>query len=371
MRWHAVILALLLMGATSAAAADQPAAEKDPKQQARDDIAKDMRDLPSLGEHRLDEVVSFSNIGGMLRPVTRLSPTGLSTVRLTGLHGFATVRVLSRETIKSAGADRFIEFSYRDLDVPGTIEVVTEVDCGPSTVQISRGMELPGDALLQVQLIRSEATDPHSIILYIQTVPPSGMSLPARRISAASLADLARKDPPDVDVYLRPIFRMFGAEQVAFAVEDKAACQVLADWYPVDPGVAAATDAAVDGLGAESFADREAALQRLRDLGEPAAIHLMTSSVRALNDEQTTRVELFLAPYRPFTDEQAQRLRHDPDFLLDCLFNSDPTIRKLALTQCRRSTRQPINLDLNLTGSALDDAVTAVRQSLLNSSTQP
>jgi hypothetical protein len=358
MRWQRFILAFVLLGALAAA-------EKDPKQQARDDAARDLRDLPSLGEHRLDEVVSFAVIRGVLRPVTQLAPTGMSTVRLTGMRGFATVRVLGRETIKSSGAEKFIEFTYHDLDVPGTIQVITEVDCGPSTVQISRGVELPGDGLVQVQLIRSDVTDPSSIILYMQTVPPRGVSAPARRISGASLSELAWKDPSDVDVYVRPIFRMFGAEQMAFAVEDKTACQVLADLYPVDPATAAATDAAVGGLGAESFADREAALARLRELGEPAAIHLLASPGRSLSEEQATRVELFLAPYRPLGEGQAQRLLHDPDFLLDCLFNSDPTIRKLALEQCRRTTRQTINLDLSLTGEALDEAVTELRHRLV------
>jgi hypothetical protein len=281
-------------------------------------------------------------------------------VRLAGLSGLATVQ-----------AEKVFQFSYRDLDVPGTIQVMTEVASGPNTVQISRMAELPDDGLVSVQLIRSEVTDPGLVLLYVQTIKPGGKAGPARRITAGSLPELARKDPADVDAYLRPIFRMFAAEARVFAVDSKTACQALADLYPVDAATAAAADAAVSGLGADSFADREAALQRLRDLGEPAAIHLIQSRGRALSDEQTMRVELFLAPYRPLGDDEMPRQRQNPDFLLDCLFNSDPQIRRLALEQCRRVIGRPISLDLNLAPPAFDDAVTALRQTLVNPTTQP
>jgi len=120
-----------------------------------------------------------------------------------------------------------------------------------------------------------------------------------------------------------------------------------------------------------SYPDREAAMNRLRQLGEPAALYLMNADSRSWSVEQSTRVDLFLAPYRPLSDEAANELHSDPDFLLDCLYSSDAVIRRMALDQLGNVAGKRIDLDPRLSSPALDDSIAKLRLSLVRSDTRP
>jgi hypothetical protein len=177
--------------------------------------------------------------------------------------------------------------------------------------------------------------------------------------------------PSEVNTYLRPIFRMLGQEQTVFQVDPKTAYQVFSPAWKTDAATIAATDAAVAGLRADSYSDREAAMNRLRRLGEPAALYLMNVDSRSWSIEQAMRVDLFLAPYLPLNDQTAAQLRTDPDFLLDCLYDSEAQIRRLALDQLRDVTGKSIDLNPDLSGRALVDAVTKLRLAISPAATQP
>jgi hypothetical protein len=357
----AIFLTVLLLGPPRAPGqATQPGAEEQ-RQAARAEIEKEMGALPYLGEHDLSDVLSFTMRDGKIFPVTRLPVGDEGYVKITGLGGWTKVRVIGRETLHTADDEHYLQWNNRDLGAGTTIEVSTEVYSSPSVVNVSRETELPDDGMTSVQFIQSAGADKNAVALYIQTVYSEGRSPPARRISGASLADLAESNPAEVNQYLRPIFRMFGQEQVVFEVDSRTAYQVLSELYPIDPATAAAVSAAVNGMAADSYADREAAMKKLRDLGEPAAVDLMRSNPGHLSSEQTMRIELFLVPYLPLADDAARRLSVDVNFLLDCQFSRDPVIRDLAGRQYKNVTGKALALDTHLTGRALGDAVAALR----------
>jgi hypothetical protein len=342
----------------------------DQKLNAAAQIAKEMAGLPSLGEHDLDEVIRFSMENDRVEPVTRLPVTGpgFATITLKGLPGRTKVAVWSNETIHSAAGKHFLELYYRDLTVPNTIDVYTEVTSNPESVMISQAADLDDTGLWQVTLIQSAEQGPQAVSMYIQT----DNGKPSRRYAAGSLAQLVLEYPAQADVFLRPIFRQFRQEQVVFAADSKTAYQVLADFWPADPAIAesvrkvsAAADAAVAGLAADSYTDREAALARLRGLGEPAALYLMKNRGTHLTPEQTTRIELFLAPFRPLPADEADSLKSDADFLLDCLFCPDGDIRRMALNRIQAVFGKKIELSPELSGTKLDEIVTHLREELV------
>jgi hypothetical protein len=354
------LTAILLLPPRAPAQVTQPS-EDDQRQAARADIEKEMRTLPFLGQRDLSDVISFTLRDGKIFPVTRLPVGDWAYVKITGLDGWARVRVLGRETLHAAAGEHYLQCVYREIGAGRVLEVQTEVYSSPSSVSVSREEELPGDAFMSVQFIQSAAADNNAVSFYIQSVQPEGTSPPPRRFSAASLANLAESDPADVNQYLRPIFRMLGQEQVVFEADARAAYQALSQLYLIEPGTIRAVDAAVSGLGADSYADREAAMEKLRDLGEPAAIALMRSGERRLNAEQSMRINFFLAPYRPLADNEARKLSEDVNFLLDCQFSRDSVIRELARRQYELVTGKALSLDEHLIGRALGDAVAALR----------
>lgn len=365
----AFILAAVLL--TAALCAAQESSDlRDLKLQAKAEIEKEINGLPSFGRHDPQEVITFTLQDGKIHPVTRLPITGADyhSVRLTGLPGWAKVSVLGKETIHTAGDREYIQFLYRDLSVPGTIDVYTEIYSNPDSVNISQEAELPNDGIRSVQLVQAAAEGPRAVALYIQTLLSDGSSL-RRSCSGASLAELCQTNPAVIDRYVRPIFRMLRQEQVVFEVDARTAYQVLRDLWHTDPATAAAADSAVAGLGADSYTDRETAMRRLQSLGEPAALYLMDAPWAGRGDEQAMRVQTFLAPYCPLSDEEAVKLESDPDFLLDCQFSSDAAIRRMALAQLGRVTGKKI--DPLPTGPAMESAVTKLRLSLIAPSTQP
>jgi hypothetical protein len=290
------------------------------------------------------------------------------------LSGLARVQVLSNETIHTAAGQKFLQLYYRDLNVPppapgrpAPIDQYTEITCTPESVLVWQAADEIDGGVSSVQLVQTAADGPGAVTLYIQ--PPGGK--PPLRLRDATVADLSVDYPQPVDAYLRPIFRLFHQEQAAFAVDPATAYQVFAGlWKDDAPTVAVVNrvapqaDAAVAALGSDSYADREAALGKLRDLGEPAALHLADINLQKLNPEQAMRVELFLAPYLPLPDVMVVRLQSQPSFLLDCLTNSDGAIRRMALARLGRVLGKPIDLDVADNNAALEDAVTQLRAAL-------
>lgn len=345
----------------------QHAEDEAAKQKAKDDLDKEMRGLPFLGEYDLGEVIRFSFRGGRLRPVTQLVlPSGTTyALKLKGMPGAAKVQIISDASGLSGPDHNFIQFGYRDLTVRGTIAVYTDVLCGPELLNVSQSTDLPGGDELTVQLVPG-AAGPRAVTLYIQLAPQRAI-----HYSAGSVAELALKYPQQVDEHLRPIFRLLRQEQVAFEADPRMACQILSADWPVDPKTADATNAAVARLAADSYADREAATGALLALGEPAAIYLMHADLRHMTTEQAMRVDLFLAPYRPLSEEEAQQLRSDADFLLDCLYSPDATVRSLALQRLRKVSGRAIDLDPHASGADFEAAVADLRQALVASMPLP
>jgi hypothetical protein len=279
-------LALLLPAAfycPAAALAQSPPDIAALKQAAAQQVEQEMHGLPSLGVRDLGDVISIHVERGKLVPTTSLPVTGPAshTITLSGLSGVARVQVLGSETVRTAGAKKFLQLYYRDLNVAAPaageaapIDEYTEITCTPESVLVFQGGDEPDGGVWSVQLVQTAADGPRAVTLYIQL--PGGK--PPRRFSDATVADLAIDYPKEVDAYLRPIFRLFHQEQAAFAVDPKAAYQVLGDLWKTDPPTLAAVnrvsadaDAAVAALGADSYADREAAAAKLKALGQPAA----------------------------------------------------------------------------------------------------
>jgi hypothetical protein len=334
-------------------------ADQEMKSQAKAEIDKEMHGLPSLGEHDLDQAIGFVLRGGKLHPFTPLAlpDSGTYTLKIKDLTGAAKIQATPDK--ENPDWPRMFTFCVRDLGAAGTVVVYTDILSGPDSLNVSQGADLPDDESWTVQFLQTVAPGPLAVNLWVQRTPR-----PAKRYSAATLAELCWKYPAEVDTYLRPIFRFLRQEQTAFQVDPKTAFQVLCPLWRADAATAATADAAVTALGADSYSDREAAMGRLRALGEPAALYLMRADSTRLSAEQAMRVDLFLAPYRPLADEDATRLQSDADFLLDCQFSSDADIRHMALDQLRRVSGTPIGLDTKLNGPLLGAAVTKLRQSL-------
>jgi len=239
-------------------------------------------------------------------------------------------------------------------------------------VQVSRTWE-DDEEMQNVELIQSnefleEGED--RVRFYVQ-VTRNDQQVEDLKLSAVNVVELRRKYPVETMRYLEPLFREFGQASVLFQVNARAAWQVLGGAHKPSAEVNEKVDALLKGLDAESPQDRTAALAELEKLGQPAALALMRRDRKSLSEEQLMRLETFLAPYKPLPDDEAAKLRSDPEFLLLALAAEDPALASLAMDRLKDVSKRDIAFDVNAKGQARTDAIAKLRAQLLPASTQP
>ena len=343
------------------------------RQDAQRQVADQMRGLTSLGEQDMEEVLSFSIQGTKIVATTSMPATGpdFDAVKVRHLSGQSRVRVQYGDGRTGVASDRrrFIQMEYFDMQAPGTVLVHDQLLSDPDLLNISEDLDYNDGSARSVQLVQSAAEGPEAIKLYVEDFPPNDQGKMGKyELSAPSFTAMCWEHPGEANEYLRPIFRRLGEEAALFAVGPRAAWQVMADDRPVDPATAAATDAVMKDLGAESFSQRERAAAELRKLGEKAAIYLMKQRPGNLSLEQEMRVDLFLVPYRPLSADQVTRLGRDPTFLIDCLYNNDAALKKLIVRRLEKITGREIDFDA--VSKSNDAAVASLIDRVVGSSTR-
>ena len=165
--------------------------------------------------------------------------------------------------------------------------------------------------------------------------------------SAPTLDILRHEHPDEFEQYLRPMFRQFHQEQSVFWMDNRIDWQVLADDFQPPPGLPARVSTVIAQLNSADFAQRQQAQKTLHSLGEPAALFLHAADRQGWTPEQIARIDHFLAEYFILSDEQAKKMGHDVDFLLDCLASDDPDLRAAALNRLDRVLGRKIEYKLD------------------------
>jgi hypothetical protein len=370
-----LLLPLFLLTSTALAGdPDAPATLADLRRSEAADVAKEFVGLPVMPPCDASRAITFTLRHGKLHVDTSISAAGVGyrQVKLNGLPGIARVQVIARSTVGTADSPQNIRFVYRDLTQPGALLVGTEVYSGTDLVQVSQDADLNDGSSTSVQYVQASADGPQSVSLYLQFPAENpGDAVKPRHLTGWSLSQLCRDYPEEINRHLRPIFRMLHQEPAAFEVEPAVAWQILGSHWTPDRATAAAADDAVARLGADSYQQREDAMRDLHALGQPAAVYLMNRAESRLTPEQSMRLDLFLSVYRPLSEDQAERLASDPEFLLDCLYCSDATLRQLAVDQLAQTMGKPVGLDVNANSASLRAAVLSLRESLEAAATRP
>ena len=114
--------------------------------------------------------------------------------------------------------------------------------------------------------------------------------------------------------------------QTILAPDPRIASQVLQNAIQTGRGAAKKIDAALAKFDSDDFQEREQAAKDLAELGEPAAMAPDARRPQRLVDRPHKAASMrFFAVQIDAADEQIAKLRHDPIFLLDCLYSEDPT----------------------------------------------
>jgi hypothetical protein len=174
---------------------------------------------------------------------------------------------------------------------------------------------------------------------------------------------LRRLHAAAVQQYLRPILHQLGQDAI-FAPEANVAWQVLAADWPVDERISDEIRRTVPRLNDGQYRIRNDAADRLAGLGRDGASAILRLNRRQLSFEQNERLDEVVSRFRQVSSADAKRLEEDPDFLLDCVYCQDETIRTLAAARLPRVLGFAVNLDATALERSRVDEVDLIRRQL-------
>ena len=359
----AFVIAASLLCAPAAQAADDDAPFEQQKAQMKQEAENEAKQLKAIEAEKIEDVLRFMIDGNDLALRTNLAPTdGYVRLKVDGLSGFAKVLVT---TAGGAGAFNLIHQDFAPADA---MVIFTTVFSVPHNLHVSRDEER-ADERRNIQLIQSDqytADGEGKIKLYINVSKiRSGEVVADLKLSAANILELRRKHPVEVAKYVEPIFRDLRQEAVLGAVDPRLAWQVFGSLFTPSSELTTKVNALVKRLDAESFADREAASAELAKIGAPAAMVLTKSNRTGMSDEQQTRIDALIAPFKPLPDEEASRLRADKFFLMDALYCDDLQVRQWAVKELNTVLRTTVSFDVSAPMDQRKIAIARIRDSVL------
>ncbi len=356
-------LTLALVCVPLARAADDDAPFEQQKAQLKQEAENEARQLKAIEAEKIEDVVRFMIDGNDLALRTSLAPTdGYVRLKVDGLSGFAKVLVTTPN-----GANAF-NLIHQDFAPADSLIVFTTVFSVPHNLHVSRDEER-ADERRNIQLIQSDqytADGEGKIKLYINvSKKTTGEVIADLKLSAANILELRRKHPAEVATYVEPIFRDLRQEAILGAVDPRLAWQVFGSQFNPTPELESQVKTLVKQLDAERFAQREAASASLGRLGAPAAMALAKLTRGGMSDEQQTRIDALIAPYKPLPDEEAAKLRGDKFFLMDSLYCDDVQVRQWAVKDLSTVLKTTVAFDVNAPLDQRQVAIARIRDSVL------
>ena len=144
-----------------------------------------------------------------------------------------------------------------------------------------------------------------------------------------NFAELRSRYPAELEKWLRPVLHRLQQDSV-FAADANAAWQALLDDWPLSASMQQKVERLVPDLKAADWATRNRAANELARLGRDCATAIAHLRRDQLSLEQNVRLDEILSRFRPLTAQEVKSLRNNPNFLLDCEYCEDATVRTLA-----------------------------------------
>ncbi len=369
-------LTILFMLLPIAAAQTRPTTDEMERQADLKRLEAEAAALPQMRADSIEQVVRFGVEENMLTARSLLSPGEKQfKIIVPDMRGIVRLTMFGPPDAGEAAARNF-QLIQQDLTDPSAGEVITMISAVAGRLILSRDAE-SGQFVSSVQLLQDPPPLPGArpeeppVRLLVHRSDLNGRENDLElKLAANDFTELLRKYPRELNLYLRPILCEFRQEAAVFAVPPQIAWQVLGRDYAPDEQMVARVKSLIDKLDSEDFRQREAAVEHLKALGQPAATVLSKMDRGKLSLQQSSGIDSFLAEFAPLAREESQRLGRSMDFLIDALYNDDPMLRRLALDRLSKLTGRHIELDPRLDPAARSEAIAKLRHELIPT-TQP
>jgi uncharacterized membrane protein len=365
--WTPIIFACASMVSARYVCADPPATQPSLAQEKAKALAEvpAWQDATVLPPCPVASVFQFKTEDGLLKvdwPLVDSGSTG-GLLTLSDLPGKAHLNVYASDN--HANGEMFEAYDFSD---PKLVFRHYQILANEMRLQVVEDEQFQ-TSLRTISLIEKlQGSDPDALTLRVQNMGEPPMN---GAVFASSLSELGEKYPDEYEEYLRPMFRALRQEQRIFAVNGRAAWQVVADEWSPPADVKARVEAILAKLNSEDFSQRDSAQKQLEEIGEPGALYLMKRDPNGLSAEQKARINTFLLEYSPLDSEHAEALRHNVNYLLDCLLDDDPALRAAAIKLLRRTLGRDIAIDPQAGPDDRGRQIAAIRKALSPASPPP
>ena len=360
-----------------AAFADPVADFEAMRQSQRRNIEESIANMPPLGareDHAMGDVFQISMEGLNLQVRTPLDSTlvpGYARARVAQFAGPVMVRIVG-------GADRK-KHAPGELVIPDELLFQT-ADYSKSRQITSLSLSQSGSVIFSLSQTQTSPSGSRSIQFLMQKVPSlpggggvtlivneSGFSpdVPHSSITlgAPDCATFLRRHPRAVGQYLMPLLIELGQDGV-FAPDPVLAVQVFPESFTPDPVVRRRVESLLPDLDAGNYHRRDQALADLQLIGKDAVKLMAYLDRSTFTPEQNARVDLALTPLGLIPHSEAERLRHDKEFLINCLYCDDPVTRRCALAEIKSLTGRNVELPEKISRAARAAAINEIRGKL-------
>jgi hypothetical protein len=325
--------------------------------------------LPPLKKHRMTDLLQLRMEQGQLAFHTPLEPWPDFEGRRANITGLLSpVAVVYVQFVPRNPAARQFEFKLEEYPDPETytqLHLQWQPAAGGQGDELSiEHTEQTAHSFLRVFYRQGPGM---ARVLIFSNDTANERAMGSENCTERDFATLRQRHPSEVEHYLRPIFHKLG-QDVIFAPDANTAWQVLASDWPLNKAVSEQVARLLPDLNAPQSRVRNAAADRLAGLGRDGASALLRLDRQGLSLEQNVRLDEVISRFRRLAVRQASQLELNTDFLLDCEYCDDPTIRNLAAARLPRALGHSVALDPAAPEAARIDAVDQLRRRLHPSS---
>lgn len=345
--WSACTLSLVLLMAAPAwpqAASTAPPSDE-MRQRQRETHERLMARLQMLpGTHELSDVFELApDDEGRLTLTSRFASqisTGMQRIQIAGWEGNSTLIVSGVRG--QEGVPLSFNLSNENYEATDAFRISTSLRLSGGNLRIQRETWFE-DRREQIVLIQQAARGNNPALVRLQILPGGDES--SQTLEAPTFETLRRTHPAPMHEYLRPILRDLGIESL-LAADPLVAWQVFSDHWQPDAQLADRVASLMRQLDANDYEQREAALLKLQEMGPTAALLASRRPADSLSAQQQSMIDILMETFRPIDSADLQRLRTDPDFLLDCLYSEDLILRQIALEQLEELLGHEVDVDI-------------------------
>ena len=312
----------------------------------RQHYEQSIKALPALAQHRMDEILRLRVIGGDLVAYSPLAPWADSRGRRAQIDGIKTpaIIVYTQFAPNQIGGRQFditLE-EYPDPDTFGRLHLLWHPFGFPRAGQLTiEHTEQTSHSFRRVLYVQGPQ---RAQLIVFSNADSAAGKLQSFNVAEKDFDTLRRKHAAEAERWMRPIFRRL-MQDAAFAPDSNAAWQVLSSVWPTTDQTRRAVVKLLPALGSEDSLVRHRAADDLARLGRDGAAAILAVNRKGLSLEQKARLDEVISRFRRLPDSDARRLIDDPDFLLDCQYSDDPTVRKLAARRLVQVLGHPTGID--------------------------